>query len=643
MKRATRRLQLEPLEDRNLLATFGIPWPDAQHLTLSFVPDGTSVSGSPSKLSALLNSTGPSVNWQTQVLRAFQGWAASANINIGLVSDDGEALGTSGLIQHDPRFGDIRIAAAPMAGGAEPAVGTPFDYSGSRWNGTVVLNSLDSFTIGNNPNAGYDIFSVLAHEAGHVFGLDHNTTDPNSVIAPTYAFRTGLSASDVTNIQSLYGPRLADGYEGSAGNNTLGSAYDLGQSTGTNGAADVTNPGETDYYKFTAPTGATSLTVTVQTSGISLLVPRLTIYDGTGKVIGTAASTGPLAGDVSFTLPAVQAGASYYAEVQGATNDVFSIGAYQLSLAYQFAPGTGTQAPPMTSRTLTARRVSTAPRTASAVSTNPTPLTGSTAQLSGNGQIATAGAVNYYQFQANFAAGGTPTMTVAVNTTDASGLQPAVTVYDANGNVVPSVVVENEQGMFTVQVINPASGTYQLAVSGQSTGASSTGNYNVTVYLNGAAPIQFALLATDTLTQTSPQEFRTMKVGESGLKEFTLSVSSQDPSIADAVRMIIFDAKGNEVFTMVGFAGAPTDTAVALLGQGTYTVGFYAATKSGAPLPGVNFALGERDISDPIDPYPVPPGSPPPPPPSPGTVTLGNPSPTSPIPLAPVTTNPYAI
>src|SRR5947199_46860 len=45
MKRTPRPLHLESLEDRSLPATFGVPWPDPGHLTLSFVPDGTQYSG----------------------------------------------------------------------------------------------------------------------------------------------------------------------------------------------------------------------------------------------------------------------------------------------------------------------------------------------------------------------------------------------------------------------------------------------------------------------------------------------------------------------------------------------------------------------------------------------------------------------
>src|SRR5690349_15742079 len=97
-----RRLSIEVLEDR-LTPTTGVPWLDPGSLTLSFVPDGTDVSGTPSNLYSLLGASQSSV-WKREVLRAFQTWAADANLNIGLVADGGQPMGVSGSPQGDPRF-----------------------------------------------------------------------------------------------------------------------------------------------------------------------------------------------------------------------------------------------------------------------------------------------------------------------------------------------------------------------------------------------------------------------------------------------------------------------------------------------------------------------------------------------------------
>src|SRR4051812_20920161 len=95
-------LRVEELEPRDVPATFGTPWPDGQHVTLSFAPDGTPVGALDSDFFAAL---GPDA--KLAVLKAFQSWVTHANVNIGLVGDSGAAFGTGGAVQGDSRFGDI--------------------------------------------------------------------------------------------------------------------------------------------------------------------------------------------------------------------------------------------------------------------------------------------------------------------------------------------------------------------------------------------------------------------------------------------------------------------------------------------------------------------------------------------------------
>src|ERR1700732_709818 len=221
MKR--RPLALERLEDRLTPATWGIPWPDAQHLTLSFVPDRTTGGLSPSNLFQDLNALAPTATWQREVLRAFQTWAINGNANIALVTDGGQPMGSPGAIQGDSRFGDIRIAAATAASAIDPsdlADAQPFSWTGTTWSGDVVLNSSYKIGVGNVPGQ-YDLYSAMLHEAGHVFGLGE-IDDASSPMYPTYAYRTGLSAGDVARFQQLYGVRQPDSF--GFANGSLGGA-----------------------------------------------------------------------------------------------------------------------------------------------------------------------------------------------------------------------------------------------------------------------------------------------------------------------------------------------------------------------------------------------------------------------------------
>ena len=98
----SRRLSLERLEDRWTPATSGVTWPDGQHLTLSFVPDGTPLGNTTSSLFKTLNAVAPTAVWQREILRAFQAWAGNVNVNVGVVPDSGQPLGTGGAVQATP-------------------------------------------------------------------------------------------------------------------------------------------------------------------------------------------------------------------------------------------------------------------------------------------------------------------------------------------------------------------------------------------------------------------------------------------------------------------------------------------------------------------------------------------------------------
>jgi hypothetical protein len=205
MMARAKTLPLERLEDRTAPATFNVPWPDPTDLTLSFAPDGTDAGGQPSALFHTLDARLPTAVWQGAVLRAFQTWAAVADLNVSVVPDGGQPFGTLGLKQGDPRFGDIRVGAFPMADDTL-AVADPYDpFIANTSVGDVFLNSNADFGAGGSGGA-YDLFSVLLHEAGHVLGIGPSS-DPNSPMFEQYHGATGLTPGDVAAVRALYGPK----------------------------------------------------------------------------------------------------------------------------------------------------------------------------------------------------------------------------------------------------------------------------------------------------------------------------------------------------------------------------------------------------------------------------------------------------
>src|SRR5262249_7597953 len=131
---------LETLEGRRVPAQFGVPWHDPEHLSVSFVPDGTLIAGDRSSLFGLLDGTETTATRQGEILRAFQTWADAARVNFSVVPDDGTPLGAPGPDQGDSRFGDIRIGARPMSPEVL-AISVPHDpFLSGTWSGDILLN-----------------------------------------------------------------------------------------------------------------------------------------------------------------------------------------------------------------------------------------------------------------------------------------------------------------------------------------------------------------------------------------------------------------------------------------------------------------------------------------------------------------------
>lgn len=635
------RLAIESLEDRCTPAV-GVPWLDSTSLTLSFVPDGTDVSGTPSSLSSFFGAT-PAATWQKEILRAYQTWAVQSNINIGLTADGGQSMGVAGAPQEDPRFGDFRIAARALSNGLGDSLAgaVGFAHAGGTWSGDVVLNTKFNTGVGQATNQ-YDLYTVMLQEAGNTLGLLDNPDDKTSVMYPRYQSAvTGVGAADVTAIRQLYGARVADRYEG-GGNGTFAAAYNMtanGNLTAL--SADVTQAGDVDVYKFTAPivgVGATSLSVKLKAAGLSLFTGRLTVYDANQVAVGSAVATDPRTNDLTVSVPNYQAGASYYVRVEGAASDVFSVGAYNLVLGYNVAVGTSA----VTSFVPYINYEGWSANGVLATSQSLNPLSsGHVSTFAVGGLLTAANDVDWFKFTPSVDASGT--LTLAVWAYNGSSILPAVTVYDASGALVPTQVITNDHGLFTIQAANRAAGgTYYARVSAANPlGTQATGLYVLGADLGVHPPTLYDALSGGSLGGSQNVSYATVTVGEARLTQFALSASTTG-GVEAAVRMSVYNAQGQRVFTLVAESGKALTTGAVWLPAGTYTVAYNAAAKSGAALANIAYTVWKWERSGPIDPYPIDPTSPPPPPPPGGQVVTTPPDPTPPPgPVGPIS-DPYA-
>jgi hypothetical protein len=274
-----------------------------------------------------------------------------ANINIARVADSSLDFDTPGLSQGDSRFGDIRFGGYQFLNDATTLAQTYYPPpNGLTAAGNIEINMALNFNLG----ADYDLYSVMLHETGHALGLEH-ATNPAEVMYPNYqGIRAGLSPGDIAGIRAIYGPRTADAYQEQGQGLGSSSAIDLTPRLDATNRLLLADPslatiGDTEYFSVVAPAiPGTTLQVTASAGNVSLLSPKVSLFDATGQALDVEADPAAWGNDVTAQSGQVVPGRRYVIAVTGATNDVFAVGAYQLHVAFTggSSPLTPTPTPP---------------------------------------------------------------------------------------------------------------------------------------------------------------------------------------------------------------------------------------------------------------------------------------------------------
>jgi hypothetical protein len=621
------RPRVEPLDPRISPAVFGNPWPDPD-LTLSFAPDGTDVNGSPSRLAGTFAGI-PTAVWQREVLRAFQTWVSVADVDVGVVADGGQPAGAAGAPQADGRFGDVRVAAVPLAEDAA-ALALPFDPTAGTRAGDVWFNAAETFGTAGSP--GFDVYSVALHESGHVLGVA-GSADPQSVMFQAgVATRTGLSPADVAAVVALYGPRSADRFEEEGGNDTLGTATEARYNSGDRPArrkADLTTPADVDVYSFRAEglDDGEGVTVTVRTGGLSLVVPRLEVLDESGKVIASGVGGGPGVGDVLLRLTGLEEGETYFARVTSGADPTFAVGRYELVIRPDRTeddgdelddPEQGTDDTPDMAVDLRQEHDRTNPRY----------------DYRAAASLSTPTDVDFFRLRSPRAEGESAgVMTATVWATSPGPLDPMIAVFDEFGAPVPAAVLVRDGGAYTIQVADAAADQdYYVAVRHARPGAGAAGDYSFGVDFGGAAAA-LQPFAAGTLTAAAPVQTTDVTVSPGQVLHLVLTAG---PAPAAAgVRVSVLGADDRLLGSRFA-AGGETVSLSTYLPAGTYRLLAAGGTTDGSATPDLAYTVRGLSVSDPVGPrgvdvtlrpdVPVP-VSPPPPP----VATPSAPRPQSPV------------
>lgn len=329
---------VEGLEDRKLLSSAnGGHWYYPIRITYSFMPDGTNIGGVSSNLYQKFNTIASTSTWQNQFRKAAAIWQQVAGFNIVEVPDNGAPVGGIGNQQNDPRFGDIRIGGAAMHPAYLGYALLPPPINGGPDAGDIVINTTQQWQINND----YDLLSVAIHEFGHALGMGHS----DIVAANMYTYyawmKQQLQPDDIQGIQNLYGGVPAD----PTPNTNAASAIDLTPLTDAQGrvsynAGYVTNYANTEWYKITAPSTmtGTTMTVTMQSSNLSSLSPRMYILDNSQVQIAHVYAQATYGATITYTVTNVSPGDTFYILARSVQNAPGQNGAFGLLVNFGTSP-----------------------------------------------------------------------------------------------------------------------------------------------------------------------------------------------------------------------------------------------------------------------------------------------------------------
>ena len=602
------------LEDRDVPAQFGVPFADPAHLTLSFAPDGTTAADVSSGLFAALDAAMPRAAWQHEILRAAQTWAELSNVNVGLAGDSGASFRTTGPTQGDSRFGDLRLGGFPMSAEAL-AVAVPSDpFVSGTFAGDIFLNTNTAYTSAS-------LYAVALHEVGHALGLAHST-DPNSVMFDHLNQISAPSASDAVAIRALYGARGPDANEKVKGNATAKLAtripYDqvpggFDGSTPAIAYGDVTKRTDVDVFLVKGMLGYTGpMSIRVQTTGVSLLAPRVTVYNSLGRIFGQATATGDAGSTLTVTIPRTVANAKYYIRIQAAPGAPFGVGRYGVGVTFDnllqptaLTLDAALRGPFEAVHHEDVPTLFRDPANAlfeSDLHVNDTVL-GAVKLITPAGfapqtHYRTSGSVNdladidFFRIRSPRAGGGV--LTVNVHGVGPNAAAPRVQLFDKNLVEVPATILVNANGSYTVQTVGVgAKVDYYLRVSG-----TQVGNYNLDAAFGATAAV-LAPLGSATLAAAASDHQYTLFVGQTQLFGFTMSATG---AAGASAQMTIVDSLGRVVYSLIAPTGDTTSATSTLLPPGEYTVHVTPIPSATGDYTPVSYSILGSGLTDPIGP-----------------------------------------
>lgn len=603
-------------------------WDSAYALTVSFPADGTVVGPYVNSASQLFSQYS-TAQWHDAIVRGLQTWASLTSANIGVIPDDGSPLGSRPLNRNEQRFGDVRIVAVPMSAD-ELSISIPKDerVAGS-WSGDMLFNSNAKF------NSLDDLYRVALHEAGHIFGLEHNT-DPNSPMH-SHGINSSIlpTAADIDALLSLYGPRGVDRNELAKNNNTTANATRIRFEDDAlfNGATpaveygDIQSIQDVDVFEL-RPLAQYNGPVTVQivTNGISQVQLKAELIDSKDHILQTAVSPGP-GQNFSLDLNGVGSTEKLYVRVSAVSGQPYTIGSY--AILQRFVNRITATEENITRTVLQGHRmIATSPAQTNHIDlrrlfADPQALLNDDAGADDDaskantlkpvldspkalryqnvGSISVTTDADFYAIK-SAPINSSQQLRIELESLDAFALVGRLAVMDRNGNALPFKTIANGHGLTIIDVANiEPEKNYTIKVMPDLTSTPlDRGNYRLTATFgtNFAAP---SIIASGTLDHQHVQLEYTLYVAQTQLMQLGLRSTTNGTQL-NPVWAAIYDDQGRPVYFVAELAGETRSTSSILLQPGEYHIQIAVDPGTIADTTSIQFEFFGDEVSHPIGP-----------------------------------------
>ena len=169
-----------------------------------------------------------------------------------------------------------------------------------------------------------------------------------------------------TSVQSLCVHNQRPMFDLNGGNGTFLTADKIAINATTKTALvtglDITTTADADFYKLTVPAGSSNLLrVRVRSAGLSLLSPKVYLYDSLFVLRGFDNGAGEYGTTLAINFSGIDPGETYYVKVVGANSSVFGTGAYALTLNTGSAPNPASGSSPTTRSSIIPAQTTSAP------------------------------------------------------------------------------------------------------------------------------------------------------------------------------------------------------------------------------------------------------------------------------------------